>query len=168
MSLFDISNRANPVRTDQLLFGAGYSEAEYDHRAFLYWAPDGLAVIPAQIYDRETGANGFNGAIGIDVDAAAGSLDERGRVGYAQQDVYYATVRRSFIAGPRLFTVSDDGIGVADLATLVPGGFAEFPQSNPPPVLLRRRPGSGSAPAGSGQPVADGSGASSSEQEFMQ
>ena len=159
VSLFDISNRANPVRTDQLLLGSGYSEAEYDHRAFLYWAPEGLAVIPAQVYDPSTGSNGFNGAIGIDVDAAAGSLDERGRVGHAQQDVYYRTVRRSFIAGPRLFTVSDVGIGVADLATLVPGGFAEFPQSNPPPpCCFIDDPDPGQPPPDPGQPVADGSG----------
>ena len=47
LSLFDVSRPEAPVRLHQrALGGAGMSEAEYDHRAFLYWAPTRLAVLP--------------------------------------------------------------------------------------------------------------------------
>ena len=37
VSIFDVSDLANPQRIQQLTFASGYSEAEYDHRAFLHW-----------------------------------------------------------------------------------------------------------------------------------
>ena len=40
VSLFDVSNLARPVRLHQRLLGdGGTSEVEWDHHAFLWWAP---------------------------------------------------------------------------------------------------------------------------------
>ena len=51
MSIFDVSDLSNPQRVQQFTFASGYSEAEYDHRAFLHWAPSGLTVLPVQWWD---------------------------------------------------------------------------------------------------------------------
>lgn len=45
MSLFDVSDPANPQEISSLPIG-GYSEVEWDHKAFLYWPEDGTIVIP--------------------------------------------------------------------------------------------------------------------------
>ncbi len=45
LSLFDVSDPANPVQLSRLLIG-GSSEAEWDHHAFLFWPEDGTIVIP--------------------------------------------------------------------------------------------------------------------------
>lgn len=52
VSLFDVSDPASPEELDVIVFPNGYSEAEWDHRAFLYWAETGLLAIP--LNQRET------------------------------------------------------------------------------------------------------------------
>ncbi len=43
-SLFDVSDPAAPRRLDSFALGKGWSEAEQDHHAFLWWPRTGLAV----------------------------------------------------------------------------------------------------------------------------
>ena len=45
LSVFDVSDPANPQQLSTLPIG-GWSEAEWDHKAFLYWPEDGTIVIP--------------------------------------------------------------------------------------------------------------------------
>jgi hypothetical protein len=45
LSLFDVSDPTNPQRISTLAIG-GQSEAEWDHKAFLFWPPDGSIVLP--------------------------------------------------------------------------------------------------------------------------
>ena len=45
LSLFDVSDPANPQQIAVLPIG-GHSDAEWDHRAFLYWPADGTIVLP--------------------------------------------------------------------------------------------------------------------------
>jgi len=81
VSLFDISDRANPVRIDQWSLPGSYSDTEWDARAFLWWGPSELAVIPVNSWgwnpelDRE---EAFFGAIGLRV--SDGKITEVGRV----------------------------------------------------------------------------------------
>ena len=57
LSLFDVSDLAKPVRLDQYAVGATRrTPVEEDHQAFLWWAPERLAVIPAVHYARTTSA----------------------------------------------------------------------------------------------------------------
>ena len=71
VSIFDVSDLRNPERIAQLTLAKGSnSQVEYDHRAFLYWAPEDLAVIPMQRWswnERTDKQEVFFGAIGIDV-----------------------------------------------------------------------------------------------------
>jgi hypothetical protein len=57
LSLFDVSDLADPRRIDQVTLVDGSSEVEYDHRAFLYWPGTGLTVVPYSRWrwDEETG-----------------------------------------------------------------------------------------------------------------
>src|SRR5690606_20754001 len=50
LSLFDVRDLSNPTRLAQVTIGDGTSVAEFDHRAFLYWAPARLAVVPFRRY----------------------------------------------------------------------------------------------------------------------
>jgi hypothetical protein len=45
LSLFDVSDPANPQRISTLSIG-GWSDVEWDHKAFLYWPADGTIVLP--------------------------------------------------------------------------------------------------------------------------
>ncbi len=53
VSLFDVSDPANPTRLQQLVLGSGGSSAEYDPHAFLWWDQTGTAVLPVQTYGGE-------------------------------------------------------------------------------------------------------------------
>lgn len=45
LSLFDVTDPTAPIEVSSLMIG-GSSEAEWDHRAFLFWPEDGTIVIP--------------------------------------------------------------------------------------------------------------------------
>ncbi len=78
VSLFDVRDPASPARVAQVAFPGAGSAAEGDHRAFLWWADAGLAALPLSV----CGAASFDGLVGLTVDAAAGTLAERGRVSH--------------------------------------------------------------------------------------
>ncbi|MFP3902409.1 MAG: beta-propeller domain-containing protein, partial [Acidimicrobiia bacterium] len=76
IALFDVRDPAAPKRVAQATLPGARSDAEQNHHAFLWWAPEELAAIPVSTYDRES----FQGLVGFDVDADEGSITERGRV----------------------------------------------------------------------------------------
>jgi uncharacterized secreted protein with C-terminal beta-propeller domain len=122
VSLFDVSDPANPARLDQhAVGGSSSSEAEYDHHAFLWWSPASLAVLPLQVYGDGRGDQQFSGAIGLKASRAAG-IDEAGRVTHPEGP----PIRRALVVGDRLFTVSDAGIKSSRLDTLGDVAFARF------------------------------------------
>ena len=53
VSLFDISNLADPTRIAQYSLSGAHSEAEFAPHAFLYWPATGLLVIPLQVYSPD-------------------------------------------------------------------------------------------------------------------
>ena len=52
LSVFDVSNLRKPTRLYTETSGSGWSEAENDHHAFLYWPRTGLLMIPFNIEAR--------------------------------------------------------------------------------------------------------------------
>jgi uncharacterized secreted protein with C-terminal beta-propeller domain len=99
ISLFDVSDPAAPRRLDQRALGTDdSSEAEYDHHAFLWWAPERLAVLPLS-----------RDAAGVRVDGDR--LVDTGRI--AQPGV-----RRAVVVKGRLYTVSSAGVRASRLDTL--------------------------------------------------
>ncbi|MDX6664241.1 MAG: hypothetical protein QOG68_447 [Solirubrobacteraceae bacterium] len=128
LSLFDVSDPANPTRLAHVSVGSGSSStAEYDHHAFLYWPATKLAVLPVQIYGGSSSSSSdpFVGAVGYRIGAA--SIDEVARISHPHDDYSLWPVQRATVIGDRLFTMSDAGVLSSDLASLAAGPFVAFP-----------------------------------------
>jgi hypothetical protein len=121
MSVFDVSDPSSPRRIDQVKVSGGNSEVEWDHHAFLYWEPEGLAVLPVNVYGSSEGPGKeepFFGALAVRV--RAGELEVAGRLRHKdgqQPDSGYG-IRRSLVVGDLLYTVAETGVEAVDLVTL--------------------------------------------------
>jgi uncharacterized secreted protein with C-terminal beta-propeller domain len=122
VSLFDVSDPANPTLLDRRPLAQGWSEAEYDHHAFLWWPQTRLAVLPVETfrYDELTGEPLYLGAaLGLQVGQA--TLSDAGQVTHPS-----GQIRRSLVIGDTLFTVSDTGVLASDLKTLAAETWVPF------------------------------------------
>ena len=151
VSTFDVSDAANPSRTDSVTIELSSSPVEYDHRAFLWWASTRTALVPIEVYqdvvvsepmiDCPPNADcvapsspppaqpPFMGVVAFDVDDD-GQIDERGRVTHQGRGIDpngWYPVQRSVVAGDALYTISDAGILKSDLRSLDDSGFVQFP-----------------------------------------
>jgi len=132
LSLFDVSNLGRPARLAHRKVGEGSSSSvEFDHHAFLWWAPTKLAVIPVQGFGSGApvplsgpAPTGFVGAIGFRV--SRGGIAEVGRAAH-DAGLYPAEISRSLVAAGRLFTLSYSGVEAEDLATLAERAWLAFP-----------------------------------------
>jgi uncharacterized secreted protein with C-terminal beta-propeller domain len=115
VSLFDVSDPAAPRRIAQRDLDGGWSEAESDHHAVLYWPATGLLALPVSSPD------GGGAAVGLSVSRVSG-ITPIARVRHPGA----AAVRRSLVLGGALYTVSDAGILASDLNTLAERGYAPF------------------------------------------
>ncbi len=77
VTLFDVSDPADPRAVANWTDEGASADVEWDHRAFLYWEPEGLAVLPLSDWQ-----SAFFGAVGFDI--GDGSISERGRITNAQ------------------------------------------------------------------------------------
>ena len=109
LSLFDVADPAAPKLVQRRALGASTSsDVEYDHHAFLWWAPTRLAVVPVADYESARPAQ----ALGFRVDRDAGI----GAVGSTVEAVPTSCAR--FVIAGRLFTLTDEGLHAYDLNTL--------------------------------------------------
>ncbi len=129
VSLFDVSDPAKPTRLHQQTLGQYSSaSAEYDHHAFLYWAPTNLLMLPVQSYSEQ---KTFAGAIGFRVKRDSG-IAELARISHPSDNSYYdPPVQRSMVIGNRVFTLSAMGMKASRLDTLADAGWVAFPNPNP-------------------------------------
>jgi uncharacterized secreted protein with C-terminal beta-propeller domain len=119
LSLFDVSDLRRPTRLHRESLGPGWSEAESDHHAFLYWPRTGLVVVPFE-----------QRAVGYRVGRARG-IDPVGRIEHeAGRLPFTPAIRRSLVVRNAVLTVSDAGVESSSLGTLAKLGWAAFP---PPP-----------------------------------
>jgi hypothetical protein len=75
LSIFDVSDFANPVQTHNLIIGGdtgSYSEALWNPKAFTYFAEAGMVALPVSIYGTYEQVD-FGDA--VDIDTALGLLD---------------------------------------------------------------------------------------------
>jgi hypothetical protein len=117
LSLFDVADPAEPRLLGRAGLGAtGWSAAEQDHHAFLWWSAARLAVLPVD-------TSGFSGAVGFRVGAT--SVSEAGRISHPApaEDRLAPPIGRSVVVGRRLLTVSAAGIATNALDDLRPLGF---------------------------------------------
>jgi uncharacterized secreted protein with C-terminal beta-propeller domain len=124
VSLFDVSDPKHPVRLSQTTLGQGWSTAESDHHAFLYWPATKLVVVP---FGQQ--------AVALHVSAAG--IDELGRIIHSQaRQAQLPQIDRSLVVGNALFTVSSAGVASNALATLAALGWAPLPAPSPSPVPI--------------------------------
>lgn len=118
VSLFDVSDPAHPRRLAQHHVIGGWSEAESDPHAFLFWPATGLTVLP----------------IAQGTDPGALVLEQRD-AGFAElgtvrhPDAGYegrGAVRRALVVGDDLWTVSTAGVMVSDAKRLTQRAWIPF------------------------------------------
>lgn len=127
LSLFDVSDPANPQQIATLPIG-GHSDAEWDHRAFLYWPADGTIVLPTSpgwgncATLAPCPASLITGSAGGVVVAR---LTDRtlSLVGVVQHEAKSANgcwnpLQRSIVIGDELATVGFDQVKFSDRTTL--------------------------------------------------
>ena len=85
-SLFDVSDPAKPAEIDTWTLTDAQSNVEWDHRAFLWWAPENLMVVPVSSWRNEVPS----GAAVFEVTAEAG-LDYQGLITHSTEDFTFAT-----------------------------------------------------------------------------
>ncbi len=79
VSLFDVSDPANPTELDVWTLPGSNSSAEFDHRAFLWWEATSSAVLPLTSWQDQ-----FSGAVVLNV--TADGITEQGRVTHELDD----------------------------------------------------------------------------------
>jgi hypothetical protein len=135
LSMFDVSNLKHPTRLHQASLGQGWSEAEFDHHAFLFWPRTGLVVVPFQ-----------QGAVGFHVGRARG-IDEVGRVEDGEGRLAWTSgIRRSLVVRDTVLTVSDAGVKSSSLTTLAELGWTAFPAPKEPGAVSPRSSAAGLPP----------------------
>ena len=72
VSLFDVSDLTAPLEVATWTAPDGWNDIGWDHRAFLWWAPENLAVIPVNVWGEWVGA--------VVLRVADGTITEVGRV----------------------------------------------------------------------------------------
>lgn len=77
ITLFDVSDLSNPVDVDTWTAPNSWTDAEWDHKAFLWWAPENLAVLPVQNWQEQ-----FWGSVAFRIDLDAGTIEEAGRLSH--------------------------------------------------------------------------------------
>jgi Beta propeller domain len=126
-SLFDVSDPARPKRLDSFTLARSRSQAEYDHHAFLWWAPSQLAVIPVETYLDQP----FVGALALNVRRSGirevGQIAHPSRPGVEPVGSPGTPISRSVVVGDTLYTVSVAGVKGSSLATLAGRGFVRLP-----------------------------------------
>jgi uncharacterized secreted protein with C-terminal beta-propeller domain len=126
ISLFDVSHPAHPSRLYRASLGMGWSEAESDHHAFLYWPPSGVVVVP---FGQQ--------AVAMHVSRTRG-ITELGRIVHDRvRQSQLPQIDRSVVVGKALLTVSSGGVASNALTGLASLGWAAFPPAPapvPPPL----------------------------------
>jgi hypothetical protein len=127
VSVFDVSDPENPIRMSRLTFEDAYSEAEWDHHAFLWWPADEIVILPIQRWswdERNETEKHYAGA--VVVKATSQRVEKLGEIEHPSQSdpeceecwTWTEPIMRSVIIGDSLFTISQTGVMVSDLDTL--------------------------------------------------
>lgn len=113
LSLFDISDPAEPTRVSQVHWKDHYSQAEHDHRAFLHWPSTGQVVLPAESWAEDTGWTGVTSATLAGRSLAHGPSLQLGGGDSGTWDY----PRRSLVVGDRLWVLGESSLRAVDLQT---------------------------------------------------
>lgn len=126
VSLFDVSDIANPTLVDKVELGGygSYSDVSYSHKAFTFLADRNLLALPVQLWEN-TGdpftdaffdqGTYFAGVVAFDVDADAG-FTEIGRVESVVYDSWnWNAWQRAALIGDDVYAVTPAGVRASNL-----------------------------------------------------
>jgi hypothetical protein len=117
-----VHNGAAPKRTSRVVLPNAVGETPLDPHQFLYWAPDGLVVVPTLSWNLTQSGR----VLVLHLDGAA--LHQVGLVsnprGSATDD--QLGIQRSLIVDGALWTVSGSGVQVSNQATLARIAWVPF------------------------------------------
>jgi hypothetical protein len=117
VSVFDVTDPQRPALHSRQVFPQGWSEAEHDPLAFLWWPVARLMVVPLWQHDGSQDRP-FAGAVGLRV-APDGGLVEVGRLEHPLGDEDHPRVPvRNLVVGDEIFSVFDDGVMASSVDTL--------------------------------------------------
>jgi hypothetical protein len=127
LSLFDVSDIANPTRIDTITMGEGWSQAENDHHAFTY--ADGLILAPFGSWNWDEGDqfSTFDaGVIAARLEGSSLNLEKVIRpVGDGptsekdwNQDTWLSVPLRTLIVDSIIYTIANGGIASHEADTL--------------------------------------------------
>lgn len=144
LSLFDVSDMADPQRTHKHALGQGWSEALYEHHAFTWWAPENLLLIPIESWDEVAGGAPADDCIDeecewVEPEYRTGlelfgcTVDEgfeaRGFIDHADLvEGRHDNVQRSLIIGDSIYSVGRVGMKKTALDSLESEAQAIFPE----------------------------------------
>jgi hypothetical protein len=129
LSLFDVSDPSDPQRISTLPIG-GYSEVEWDHKAFLFWPQDGTIVLPVSPGWDDCGPNENclakdivgpgGGAVVAELDGR--ELVARGTISHSSpaRSGCWNPLQRSIAIDDELVTIGLDQLKFSDRQTLEP------------------------------------------------
>ena len=146
VSLFDVSDPANPQRVAQYALADAGSSAEWDHHAFTWWPTgdtSGIAYLPYEGWARDIGilegdaapttAAPSMGALALTVDLTAATIAEAGRISHqgrpvaAGSDSTYLPIDRIVVIGDRVWTRSEGGLLETALDGAGTSAWVQFP-----------------------------------------
>jgi uncharacterized secreted protein with C-terminal beta-propeller domain len=114
VSLFDVSSPNDPKRLGSVAREHTPSESPIDPHAFLYWAADGIAVVPIDSWNfRQSGA-ALVVRVASDKLSIVGTIRNPG--GSSNQSD--TGIERTLVIGDQLWTMSSSGLRVSDLHSL--------------------------------------------------
>jgi hypothetical protein len=129
VSLFDVSNLDDPRRLAQHFVENGFTEAEFDPHAFLYWPEDRLLVMPLYVYGRVTGGKSVDRGGALVLRVGDREVTEVGMVRVPEARIRRDAanqIRRSLVIGDVLWTLSDSGLQAVDSSTLDDVGWVSL------------------------------------------
>ncbi|CAN8063047.1 unnamed protein product [Agarophyton chilense] len=119
VSLFDVSDKTNPLELATWTISGSSTEAQWDHRAFLYWPRERVAVLPVNVYLY---SQRFTGAIVLNISDS--TITERGRVTHNTTGLnwwswWQRSIKRNAIIGrEHLWSMSESLLQVNNLNQL--------------------------------------------------
>ena len=105
-ALYDVEDLDNPKVITTWSPGSGRSSAEWDHHAFLWWPPEGIAVLPIRDWKNDK-------AEAVLLKIENGDLEEFGRITHSERGSppdakpeFMIPIERSLIVGGEIWTYS--------------------------------------------------------------
>lgn len=117
VSLFDVSDVTKPKELSSWSLKGGYTYVEWQYKAFLWWGPENLAVLPVSVHFNNE-KNDFIGSIVLQISEK--SIKEKGRiVHWCCSSKWNRNIDRTFvIARKNLWSLSNNALQVNDINSL--------------------------------------------------